>query len=116
MEALTQVSTPAWVRITLLVVAVQPDGKVIISGGFTTFNGVSVAGGLARLNTNGTLDVTFNPGTGPNVPGYTVASSILASQPDGKTLIAGNFTSFNGTNINRIARLNSDTSSTTLTF
>jgi uncharacterized delta-60 repeat protein len=95
-------------------IALQPDGKVIISGLFTSFNGVSVAGGLARLNTNGTLDVTFNPGSGPNVPGYTVASVILGCQPDGKTLIAGNFTSFNGTNINRIARLNSDTSSATL--
>jgi len=90
-------------------VAVQTNGEVIISGSFTTFNSTSIAGGLARLNTTGTLDATFNPGTGPNVNGVTVAS-----QPDGKTLIAGNFTSFNGTNINRIARLNSDTSSTTL--
>lgn len=69
---------------------------------------------MARLNTNGTLDAVFNPGTGPNVPGYTVASVILACQPDGRTLIAGNFTSFNGTNINRIGRLNGDTSLTTL--
>ena len=94
--------------------ALQPDGKVIISGLFTSFNGVSVAGGLARLNTNGTLDATFNPGTGPNAPGYTITSVFLTCQPDGKTLIAGNFTSFNGTNINGIARLNSDTSATTL--
>jgi uncharacterized delta-60 repeat protein len=93
-------------------VSLQTDGKVIISGGFTTFNGVSVAGGLARLNTNGALDVTFSPGTGPNV-----ASVIVASQPNGKTLIAGNFTSFNGTNINRIARLNGNDSPTnTLQF
>jgi uncharacterized delta-60 repeat protein len=91
-------------------VAIQTDGEIIISGNFTSFNGVSVSGGLARLNTNGTLDATFNPGTGPNVYG----NLVVASQPDGKTLIAGNFTSFNGTNINRIARLNSDTSSTTL--
>ena len=93
--------------------ALQTDGRVIIAGGvagdFTAFNGVSLPANLARLNTNGTLDVTFNPGSGPNYFGF-----FVASQPDGKTLIAGHFTQFNGTNINRIARLNSDTSSTTL--
>lgn len=92
-------------------VAVQPDGKVIISGGFYAVNNFSVPAGLARLNTNGTLDATFNAGTGPN---YNANGVVLASQPDGKTLIGGAFAEFNGTNINRIARLNSDTSSTTL--
>jgi uncharacterized delta-60 repeat protein len=96
---------------TVTAVALQTDGKVIIAGGFTAFNGTGRAG-LARLNTNGTLDVPFNPGTSsgggyPNI--YCVAS-----QPDGKTLVGGWFTSFNGTNINGIVRLNSDTSSTTL--
>jgi len=87
--------------------ALQPDGEVIISGAFTSFNGVSVPSGLALLNTNGTLDATFNPGTGPNS-----GSVLLLSQPDGRTLIAGNFTKFNGTNINRIARPNGNGSTT----
>jgi uncharacterized delta-60 repeat protein len=93
--------------------AVQPNGEVIISGTFTTFNGVSIAGGLALVSTNGALDVTFNPGTGPNI-NSTYYPVIVVSQPDGKNLIAGNFSKFNGTNINGIARLNSSTSSTTL--
>lgn len=87
--------------------ALQPNGEVIISGGFTSFNAVSVAGGLALLNTNGTLDTSFNPGAGPNA-----TCVIVASQPDGRILIAGNFTSVNGTNINRIARLNGNGSTT----
>lgn len=96
-------------------VVVQTDGKVIISAPTaSTFNGINISGGLARINTNGTLDATFNVGTGPNVNWVNNENVIVASQPDGKTLIAGNFTRFNGTNINRIARLNSDTSSTTL--
>jgi hypothetical protein len=87
--------------------ALLPDGEVIISGAFTSFNGVGIAGGLALINTNGTLDTSFNPGTGPNITGV-----IVASEPNGKALIAGNFTKFNGTNINRIARLNGNSSTT----
>jgi len=92
-------------------VAIQTNGQVIISGALTSFNGTSVAGGLARLNTNGTLDVTFNTGTGPN---GSIGVLAMVGQPDGRNLIAGQFTSFNGTNINRIARLSSATSSMTL--
>jgi len=38
---------------------IQPDGKIIISGNFLTYNGDST-NGIARLNTNGTLDTTFH--------------------------------------------------------
>jgi uncharacterized delta-60 repeat protein len=108
----------AGANIAVTSIALQPDGKMIVSipatGSLPYFNGVSIAGGLARLNTNGTLDVTFNSGTGPNINDNNNENAVVASQPDGKTLISGSFTSFNGTNINGIARLNSDTSSTTL--
>jgi len=96
---------------TLTAVAVQDDGKLIVAGQFSQFNGISCPG-LVRLNTNGTLDVTFNPGTAANGSGGGIVS--VATQPDGKTLIGGTFPTFNGTNINKIVRLNSDTSSTTL--
>ncbi|HQQ62815.1 MAG TPA: thrombospondin type 3 repeat-containing protein [Pseudomonadales bacterium] len=82
--------------------AVQPDGKVIIGGEFTAVNGVA-RNRIARLNTDGSLDVGFNPGTG-------AGSSVntLAVQADGKMLIGGAFTSVNGVARNRIARLNTD--------
>ena len=36
---------------------VQPDGKILIGGWFTSWDGVP-RNRLARLNANGTLDVT----------------------------------------------------------
>jgi uncharacterized delta-60 repeat protein len=87
---------------TVLTLALQPDGKVLIGGAFTSFNGTS-RNRIARLNADGTLDNTFNPGTGANSTVRTIAL-----QPDGKVLIGGNFTTYNGTSQNRIARLNVD--------
>ena len=83
-------------------------GKILIGGGFSSFNGVS-RNGIARLNTNGTLDVTFNPGFGVN-PGNAPASAVqdLAVQPDGKVMIVGNFTTVDNRAITRVARLNAD--------
>ncbi len=45
-------------------VSSQIDGKIIIGGNFTTFNG-SNRNRIARLNPDGSLDNSFNPGTGP---------------------------------------------------
>ena len=81
-------------------IVVEPDGKVLIGGNFLTVNGTN-RNGIARLNANGSLDGSFNPGTGVNGTVYSVAL-----QPDGKVLIGGEFTSINGTNRSRIARLN----------
>jgi uncharacterized delta-60 repeat protein len=80
----------------------QTDGRIFIAGGFAFVNGTN-RGGIARLNANGTLDNSFNPGTGANL---TVSS--FAIQPDGKVLIGGDFTTVNGTNRNHIARLNTN--------
>ena len=82
--------------------ALQPDGKIIVVGEFFNVAGVSM-NRIARLHADGRLDSTFTPGTG--------ASGIVRSvalQPDGKIIIGGLFTSYNGVTVNRIARLNSD--------
>jgi len=86
--------------------ALQPDGKVLIGGGFTSYNGTP-RNRIARLNANGSLDTTFNPGTGVG-GGFFPTVESLALQPDGKVLIGGNFSSYNGTFRNNIARLNAD--------
>lgn len=78
----------------------QPDGKIIIGGSFPSFDG-TLRNGIARLNANGSLDTTFDPGTGANGTVWAVAL-----QTDGKVIVAGDFTSFNGTNRVRVARLN----------
>ncbi len=46
-------------------IALQADGKVLIGGLFNTYNGVQQKG-IARLNVDGSLDTTFDTGSGPN--------------------------------------------------
>ena len=87
---------------TVYAAALQDDGKILIAGGFTAYNGSS-RGRIARLNAAGTLDSSFVPGTGTNGTVYA-----MAVQSDGKILIGGAFTLYNGQACNRIARLNSD--------
>ena len=82
--------------------AIQPDRKIIVGGDFTSFNGISRKY-IARLNEDGTLDNSFNPGTGFNERVFSVNL-----QPDGKIVVGGYFTSYNGVNCNRIVRLNND--------
>lgn len=79
----------------------QSDGKIMLGGWFTLYSGSSRSK-IARINSNGSLDDTFDPGTGANSDVLT-----FAFQSDGKIIIGGFFTSFNGTGINRIARLTS---------
>lgn len=86
----------------VLNVVVQPDGKYVVSGDFTVYNG-QARNRIIRLNADGSIDNTFNPGTGFN--GSVVA---LALQNDGKILAGGTFSSYNGTARNRIIRLNSN--------
>jgi uncharacterized delta-60 repeat protein len=84
-------------------IAIQADGRILIGGSFANIDGVT-RNGIARLGTNGTLDGSFL-GSGNGANG---AVSTLALQSDGKVLIGGDFTSFNGTSRNRVARLNAD--------
>jgi uncharacterized delta-60 repeat protein len=82
----------------------QPDGKIIITGSFTTWNSVSVSS-IIRLNYDGTRDTTFstNVGTGPNLEPLSIGI-----QSSGKIIVGGLFTTWDGTAVNRIVRLNSD--------
>ena len=84
----------------------QPDGKILIGGYFTTYNGTP-AKNIARLNADNTLDATFITGTGLDSIYPTYINSIVR-QPDGKLLIGGVFESYNGTTCENIARLNSN--------
>lgn len=87
---------------TVNVIAVQPDGKILIGGFFTIVNGVA-RNYIARLNSNGLLDTSFNVGSGANA---TIRAIVV--QTDGKILIGGDFTSYNGTTRKYVARLNTD--------
>ncbi len=84
----------------------QPDGKILLGGAFTSVNGVP-RNRIARLHADGSLDLDFNPNANHTVNGLTL-------QPDGKILACGQFTAFqpNGaptpTTRNYLARLNAD--------
>ncbi|WP_400191263.1 T9SS type A sorting domain-containing protein [Hymenobacter sp. B81] len=82
--------------------AVQADGKIVVGGNFSAYNGTPAAN-VARLNADGSLDASFTSrGTGSN------RVSAIALQPDGKILIGGGFGTYGGVNRNSIARLNAD--------
>ncbi len=83
-------------------VAVQPDGKIVIGGDFTSFNGVNRYR-IARLNADGTVDGSFTPGIGAD---GTVNSLVVRN--DGKVVIGGDFTTVNGVSSSYVARLNAD--------
>ena len=86
----------------VLAIVRQPDGKLLVGGDFTVMHGVS-RNRIARLDANGDLDNSFNPGSGANGK---VEAVLL--QPDGKILIGGGFTSYNGSAREYLARLNAD--------
>ena len=80
----------------------QSDGKILVGGEFSTYSGVS-KNYLVRLNTDGSIDNTFNIGTVFNIP--TKCVELLS---DGKILVGGFFTSYSGVSRNRLVRLNTD--------
>ena len=82
--------------------AIQPDGKILLVGGLSSYNGTT-QNRITRLNSDGSRDTSFNIGTG-----FNFAARTVAVQSDGKILIGGEFTSYDGTTQNRITRLNSD--------
>jgi uncharacterized delta-60 repeat protein len=98
----TGLDTDLMLNLSVRAMAVQPDGKVIIGGVFTEVDGIGY-NYLARVNADGSLDTSFDIGTGANEFVFAVAV-----QPDGKIIVGGNFTEFNGVAHKRITRLNSD--------
>src|SRR5438270_456255 len=91
---------------TVWVVVVQPDGKILIGGDFTTLSpngGATVTRNhIARLNPDGTLDTAFDPNANQRVDS-------IAVQADGKVLAGGAFSNIGGQPRNHIARLDATT-------
>ena len=85
-------------------IEIQPDGKILVAGKFVT-RGAILRNDVIRLNADGSLDTTFDIGTG------TSDSSLIRFmklQTDGKILIAGNISQLNGTFVRSILRLNAN--------
>src|SRR4029077_1889836 len=64
-------------------IALQSNGKILIGGTFTKANnGATTRNRVARLNADGSVDTSFDPGAGANA-----AVRAVALQPDGKVLV-----------------------------
>jgi uncharacterized delta-60 repeat protein len=86
-------------------VSLQPDGKAVFGGNFTSINGVARPARILRLNSDGTVDTEFDANL---TTGFNAVVNSIAVQSDGKILVSGSFTQFNGTTRNRLVRLNAD--------
>ena len=89
-------------------IAVQPDGKVLVGGDFTSYGGdASSPDRIIRLNADGSEDLSFRLSAGVGFDGQVYALSV---QPDGKILVGGGFTSYAGdaSSPDYIIRLNAD--------
>lgn len=84
-------------------IILQSDQKIVVLGTFTKYNGIN-ASKIIRLNSDGSIDPTFQYGTGLN--GDPSSATI---QSDGKIIVIGvNITLYNGTAVGRIVRINTN--------
>lgn len=84
------------------VIKVQVDGKILVGGGFDYYDGNAYRN-LIRLNSDGSIDNSFDVGVGLDLP-----ISDIVLQSDGKIILLGDFTTVNGNFHSRIVRLNND--------
>ena len=83
-------------------ISVQSDGKIIVGGEFTSYSGASSLY-IIRLNSNSSIDPTFN-----DIYKFNNIVTTTKIQSDGKIIVGGSFTSYSRTPKNGIIRLNSD--------
>jgi uncharacterized delta-60 repeat protein len=93
--------------------AIQSDGKILVGGTtITQYSGSLIGTGSLRINTNGTLDTTFNTGAGFLTPFVAYSIDI---QADGKIVVGHGSTTYSGSTVTRLTRLN-DSGSIDTTF
>src|SRR5438874_1376017 len=76
----------------VLAVAVQADGKILVGGDFSALGGgtgTTARAHIGRLNADGSVDTSFNPGADNAIWAFVV-------QPDGKIVVGGEFTTLAG--------------------
>jgi hypothetical protein len=82
--------------------ALQPDGKVLVGGIFLSVNGYPYSR-TCRLNSDGSLDLTFGAGTAQSGTDGAVRAILL--ETNGLIVIGGDFSSVNGVARKALARL-----------
>src|SRR5690606_16040426 len=84
----------------VVTIAMQEDGKTLLGGSFTTYD-TAPQNRIIRINNDGTKDTAFSIGAGFNAP-----VKIITVQSDGKIIVGGAFTMYNGQPANHLIRLN----------
>jgi len=85
-------------------IAIQPDGKILLGGGFNYYDyDGNYYYHIIRINSDGSPDYTFPVGGGFNNDVYDIQL-----QSDGKILVGGVFSQYNGYDAYDIIRLNSN--------
>ena len=88
-------------------IVVQPDGKILVAGAFTEFTGIPMAN-IARLEVDGSRDLSFQPGIGWSQAGTGSDIWSLAAAPDGAIYIGSGYHEYEGENRPGLIRLASD--------
>jgi uncharacterized delta-60 repeat protein len=94
---------------TVLAIALQPDGRILVGGAFTHLGvgaGTIARSHIGRLNPDGSVDASFDPGANADVISFAV-------QADHKIVAVGSFTMLGGggtgtTTRNYIGRLSAN--------
>jgi hypothetical protein len=87
-----------------IICAMDSQNRLVCFGRlFSSYSGSS-ASGIIRINTNGTRDTTFVPGSFVSFLGV----SSIAIQPDDKIIVTGYFTSYSGSASRGIVRINTN--------
>ena len=92
-------------------VAVDAAGRILACGEFGHFNG-SRRQGLVRMSSDGQIDYSFFP-YAPTLAGdqgcaFEGVVNCLVLQPDGRIVLGGSFTAYNGTSRKNLVRLHTD--------
>lgn len=80
---------------------IQSDGKIIIGGDFTDYSGNTV-GNIVRLNSDGTIDSTFQTNAGA---GFDSVVNKISQRSNNDIVIVGDFSTYAGSAAVRFARL-----------
>lgn len=105
-EGISRSVQPDYEMDRLNALAVQPDGKILLAGSFSSFSEVP-AENIIRLNADGSRDTTF---VSPDFTVFNFRSEVfsIALHPDGRILIGGRFSTVGGIPESTVARINSD--------